>query len=66
LPPQFADAVAAERSPFIQGIFDYTVPKMAVSGIALLGDVAFVVRPHTAMGVAKAAGDATLPKEVLL
>jgi 2-polyprenyl-6-methoxyphenol hydroxylase-like FAD-dependent oxidoreductase len=26
--------------------------------IALLGDVAFVVRPHTAMGVSNAAGDA--------
>jgi 2-polyprenyl-6-methoxyphenol hydroxylase-like FAD-dependent oxidoreductase len=65
LPPQFAAAVAAEQSPFIQGIFDYAVPKMAVSGIALLGDAAFVVRPHTAMGVAKAAGDAMLLKEVL-
>lgn len=26
--------------------------------IVLLGDAAFVVRPHTAMGVSKAAGDA--------
>jgi 2-polyprenyl-6-methoxyphenol hydroxylase-like FAD-dependent oxidoreductase len=26
--------------------------------LALLGDAAFVGRPHTAMGVAKAAGDA--------
>ena len=26
--------------------------------IALIGDAAFVARPHTAMGVAKAAGDA--------
>jgi 2-polyprenyl-6-methoxyphenol hydroxylase-like FAD-dependent oxidoreductase len=65
LPPQFAAAVASEPSPFIQGIFDYTAPKMACSSIALLGDAAFVVRPHTAMGVAKAAGDALLLKEVL-
>jgi 2-polyprenyl-6-methoxyphenol hydroxylase-like FAD-dependent oxidoreductase len=65
LPPQFAAAVAAEQSPFIQGIFDYTAPKMASSRIALLGDAAFVVRPHTAMGVAKAAGDALLLEEVV-
>jgi 2-polyprenyl-6-methoxyphenol hydroxylase-like FAD-dependent oxidoreductase len=65
LPPQFAAAVMTEQSPFIQGIFDYTAPKMACNRIALLGDAAFVVRPHTAMGVAKAAGDALLLKEVL-
>jgi 2-polyprenyl-6-methoxyphenol hydroxylase-like FAD-dependent oxidoreductase len=65
LPPQFAAAVAAEQSPFIQGIFDYAAPKMACTRIALLGDAAFVVRPHTAMGVAKAAGDALLLKEVV-
>jgi 2-polyprenyl-6-methoxyphenol hydroxylase-like FAD-dependent oxidoreductase len=31
---------------------------MVTKRIALLGDAAFVVRPHTAMGVSKAAGDA--------
>jgi 2-polyprenyl-6-methoxyphenol hydroxylase-like FAD-dependent oxidoreductase len=31
---------------------------MTSGRLALLGDAAFVVRPHTAMGVAKAAGDA--------
>jgi 2-polyprenyl-6-methoxyphenol hydroxylase-like FAD-dependent oxidoreductase len=58
LPPQFATAVSAERSPFIQAIFDYAAPMMVTKRIALLGDAAFVVRPHTAMGVSKAAGDA--------
>lgn len=58
LPPPFAAAVAAERQPFIQAIFDYEAPRMANGRLALLGDAAFVVRPHTAMGVAKAAGDA--------
>lgn len=58
LPPPFAAAVAAEREPFIQAIFDYEAPRMANGRLALLGDAAFVVRPHTAMGVAKAAGDA--------
>jgi 2-polyprenyl-6-methoxyphenol hydroxylase-like FAD-dependent oxidoreductase len=58
LPPPFAQAVTAARQPFVQAIFDYEAPTMAVGRIALLGDAAFVVRPHTAMGVAKAAGDA--------
>ena len=58
LPPQFAAAVLTERSPFIQAICDYATPIMATRRIALLGDAAFVVRPHTAMGVSKAAGDA--------
>jgi 2-polyprenyl-6-methoxyphenol hydroxylase-like FAD-dependent oxidoreductase len=58
LPPPFAAAVAAERQPFVQAIFDYEAPRMTSGRLALLGDAAFVVRPHTAMGVAKAAGDA--------
>ena len=58
LPPPFAAAVAAERQPFVQAIFDYEAPRMTHGRLALLGDAAFVVRPHTAMGVAKAAGDA--------
>jgi 2-polyprenyl-6-methoxyphenol hydroxylase-like FAD-dependent oxidoreductase len=31
---------------------------MANGRLVLIGDAAFVARPHTAMGVAKAAGDA--------
>jgi 2-polyprenyl-6-methoxyphenol hydroxylase-like FAD-dependent oxidoreductase len=58
LPPPFAAAVAAEPSPFVQAIFDYEAPRMVSGRLTLLGDAAFVVRPHTAMGVAKAAGDA--------
>jgi 2-polyprenyl-6-methoxyphenol hydroxylase-like FAD-dependent oxidoreductase len=58
LPPPLAAVVAAEPAPFIQAIFDYEAPVMAAGSIALLGDAAFVARPHTAMGVAKAAGDA--------
>jgi 2-polyprenyl-6-methoxyphenol hydroxylase-like FAD-dependent oxidoreductase len=58
LPTPFALAVAAESTPFVQAIFDYESTRMARDRVALLGDAAFVVRPHTAMGVAKAAGDA--------
>jgi 2-polyprenyl-6-methoxyphenol hydroxylase-like FAD-dependent oxidoreductase len=58
LPPQFAEVFAAEPAPFAQAIFDMETPLMAGHRIALIGDAAFVARPHTAMGVAKAAGDA--------
>lgn len=58
LPATFAAAVRADRSPFVQAIYDYVSPTMIGERLALLGDAAFVVRTHTAMGVAKAAGDA--------
>lgn len=58
LPPQFAAAVAAEPQPFVQPIYEYETPRMVNRRIVLLGDAAFIARPHTAMGVAKAAGDA--------
>ena len=58
LPPQFRAALLAEPDPFVQAIFDYEAPQMVRGRLALIGDSAFVARPHTAMGVAKAAGDA--------
>lgn len=58
LPEQFAAAVAAESSPFLQAIYDYVPPRMIRGRAVLVGDAAAVVRPHTAMGAAKAAGDA--------
>ncbi|MBO9654709.1 FAD binding domain-containing protein [Agrobacterium sp. SOY23] len=65
LPPQLALAVEAEETPSIQGIFDYEAGEMVSQRIALVGDAAFVVRPHTAMGVSKAAGDAMALRDVL-
>lgn len=58
LPAQFAEAVQAEPRPFLQAIFDYVPPRLANGRTVLLGDAAVMVRPHTAMGAAKAAGDA--------
>lgn len=58
LPPSFAHAVQLEPRPFLQAIFDYQAPRFARERIALIGDAACIVRPHTAMGVSKAAGDA--------
>jgi 2-polyprenyl-6-methoxyphenol hydroxylase-like FAD-dependent oxidoreductase len=54
----FAEIVHAARSPFFQPIFDLESPRMAVGRVALLGDAAFVARPHVGMGVTKAGQDA--------
>ena len=58
LAPQFAEVVTRATQPLFQPIFDLEVPRMAFGRIALLGDAAFVARPHCGMGVTKAAGDA--------
>jgi len=58
LSPQFAEVVAKTRQPFFQAIFDLESTTMHHGRIALLGDAAFVARPHCGMGVSKAAGDA--------
>ncbi len=57
LSPQFAEIVLLCAAPFFQPIFDLEVPEMAAGRVALLGDAAFVVRPHLGMGVTKAAQD---------
>jgi 2-polyprenyl-6-methoxyphenol hydroxylase-like FAD-dependent oxidoreductase len=54
-----AALVAATPDPFIQTIVDVTVPQTLFGRVTLLGDAAFVVRPHTAAAAAKAAHDAT-------
>ncbi|WP_235999885.1 FAD-dependent monooxygenase [Bradyrhizobium uaiense] len=58
LPRPFAAAIEATAQPFVQGIFDYESRRMVSRRITLVGDAAFVVRPHTGMGIAKAAADA--------
>jgi 2-polyprenyl-6-methoxyphenol hydroxylase-like FAD-dependent oxidoreductase len=58
LAPQFSALVDATAEPFIQLIQDLEVPRMAFGRVILLGDAAFVPRPHTAGGSAKAAANA--------
>lgn len=58
LAPPFRALVHATTEPFIQLILDLTVPQMAFGRVLLLGDAAFVPRPHTAGGSAKAAANA--------
>ena len=58
LAPQFAAVVRATPQPFLQPIYDLESPRMASGCVALVGDSAFVARPHVGAGVTKAAEDA--------
>jgi 2,6-dihydroxypyridine 3-monooxygenase len=58
LAPAAAEVVLSTVQPYIQPIFDVRIPRMAFGRIALIGDAAFVARPHPAAGTAKAAEDA--------
>ncbi len=58
LSPQFAEAFACIDQPFIQPIFDLTIKSMVHGNVVIIGDAAFVARPHVGMGVTKAAVDA--------
>src|SRR5262249_40890848 len=58
LAPQFAEAIARARLVFFQPIVDLEMPRLVVGRVVVIGDAAFVARPHVAVGVRKAAGDA--------
>jgi 2-polyprenyl-6-methoxyphenol hydroxylase-like FAD-dependent oxidoreductase len=58
LAPQFDALVQRTKEPFVQAILDLAVPRMVFGRVLLLGDAAFVPRPHTAGGAAKAAANA--------
>jgi 2-polyprenyl-6-methoxyphenol hydroxylase-like FAD-dependent oxidoreductase len=55
-----AALVAETSDPFLQTIIDLTVPRTLFGRVLLTGDAAFVVRPHTAGGTAKAAHEASM------
>jgi 2-polyprenyl-6-methoxyphenol hydroxylase-like FAD-dependent oxidoreductase len=65
LAPQFDQMVSLCEQPFLQPIYDLEVPRMAFGRVAILGDAAFVARPHVGAGVAKAADDALALARVL-
>jgi 2,6-dihydroxypyridine 3-monooxygenase len=58
LPQPLAELVDATPEPFVQVVFDIEVPRMAFRRACLIGDAAFALRPHAAVGSAKAAEDA--------
>jgi 2-polyprenyl-6-methoxyphenol hydroxylase-like FAD-dependent oxidoreductase len=58
LAPQFRDLIRLVGQPILQAIYDIESPRMAFGRVAIIGDAAFVARPHVGAGVAKAAQDA--------
>jgi len=58
LGPQFRQVSRMMEEPILQPIYDLESPHMAFGRVAIVGDAAFVARPHVAAGVSKAADDA--------
>jgi 2-polyprenyl-6-methoxyphenol hydroxylase-like FAD-dependent oxidoreductase len=58
LAPAFAEVMTKARQPMLQPIVDLEASAMTIGRVALLGDAAFVARPHVGMGTTKAASDA--------
>ena len=65
LAPQFRQIVRLIDEPILQPIYDLELPRMAFGRVAIVGDAAFVARPHVAAGVSKAADDAAALAEAL-
>jgi 2,6-dihydroxypyridine 3-monooxygenase len=65
LPAPLAELIHATAQPFIQAIGDLEVERMAFGRACLIGDAAFVARPHAAAGTAKAAADAWTLSEAI-
>ncbi len=65
LAPQFRAIVRLIEEPILQPIYDLESTRMAFGRVAVLGDAAFVARPHVAAGVSKAADDAAALVEAL-
>ena len=58
LAPCCAEVVLLTAAPFIQAIYDLESPRLVFGRVILIGDAAFVARPHAGMGVTKAGLDA--------
>jgi 2-polyprenyl-6-methoxyphenol hydroxylase-like FAD-dependent oxidoreductase len=58
LAPEMAAVVARAEQPLLQAVFDLESPQLVFGRVVILGDAAFVARPHVVAGVTKAALDA--------
>jgi 2-polyprenyl-6-methoxyphenol hydroxylase-like FAD-dependent oxidoreductase len=58
LPPPFRAVIDASDQPFAQSILDLTSKRMVYGRVVLIGDAAFIPRPHTAASTSKAAANA--------
>jgi 2,6-dihydroxypyridine 3-monooxygenase len=65
LPKVISDVINATKEPFLQVVLDADVEQMVFGRLCLLGDAAWVARPHAAAGTAKAADDAWALSEEL-
>ena len=65
LHPAWAEVVNRSPEVLVQAINDGWCDQMALHRVALVGDSAFVARPHVGQGVVKAAGDALAMVEQL-
>ena len=65
LPPQMCAVLERIGQPFFQPIYDLESARMALGRAALIGDAAFVVRPHVGAGIVKAVGDAAALAQAL-
>ena len=66
LAPAIADTFMQSSQPIFQPIHDYAAPKLVFGRIVLLGDAAFVARPHVGVGVTKAALDGAALADALV
>jgi 2-polyprenyl-6-methoxyphenol hydroxylase-like FAD-dependent oxidoreductase len=55
--PQFRVIARMMDEPVLQPIYDLESPRMAFGRVAIIGDAAFVARPHVGAGVSKACDD---------
>jgi 2-polyprenyl-6-methoxyphenol hydroxylase-like FAD-dependent oxidoreductase len=58
LAPEMATIVARTEQPLLQAVFDLESPQLVFGRVVILGDAAFVARPHVVAGTTKAALDA--------
>jgi 2-polyprenyl-6-methoxyphenol hydroxylase-like FAD-dependent oxidoreductase len=58
LPDVLQQLVRKTQQPFFQSIYDALSPSFSSGRVALVGDAACTVRPHTGSGTSKAADDA--------
>jgi 2-polyprenyl-6-methoxyphenol hydroxylase-like FAD-dependent oxidoreductase len=66
LAPQFVEVLRKSPEPFFQPIYDLESTQLVFGRVAILGDAAFVARPHVGLGVTKAAGDAVALADAMI
>jgi 2-polyprenyl-6-methoxyphenol hydroxylase-like FAD-dependent oxidoreductase len=65
LAPQMREVIRLIAEPILQPIYDLESPHLAFGRVAIVGDAAFVARPHVGAGVSKASDDAAALAQAL-